>query len=39
MRAKSPASNGLLRAAIALNLFTHGLLTMLLWVVIWAMKN
>lgn len=26
------------RAALALNLFTHGLLTILLWAVLWAMK-
>jgi hypothetical protein len=27
------------RAALALNLFTHGLLTMLLWAVLWAAKG
>lgn len=27
------------RAALALNLFTHGLLTVLLWAVLWAMKG
>lgn len=27
------------RAALALNLFTHGLLTMLLWAVLWAMRS
>jgi len=27
------------RAALALNLFTHGLLTLLLWAVLWAMRT
>jgi hypothetical protein len=27
------------RSALALNLFTHGLLTALVWAVLWAMKT